>query len=159
MRKKLCESLVLSILNYGFIVFYSCLDKITKLRLQKIQNSCCRFVYRIPRDERVSQRIVALGWLRVDDNYRYSLSVFFFNMLVTSSPPYLRGKFHFRSDDINVNVRNLSSLSVPRYRTTLFRRSFSYNCVIIYNSLPENLKMLSLRQFRKQLRKILLLSQ
>ena len=56
LRKKLVETLVLPILNYCNIVYYPCLDRITKNRIQVIQNSCCRFVYRLRKYDHISSK-------------------------------------------------------------------------------------------------------
>lgn len=115
--KKLCVLIVLSTLNYSFIVSYSYLDKVRKLRLQKIQNNCWKFLkYPISRYERLPQRSLALRWLR------NSLSVFFCNA---------SGWFILDLMMILI-VRSSSSLSLPSYCVTLFRRSFSYNVGIKY---------------------------
>ena len=53
MRKKLCESLILFIFNYCNVVYYPCLDEITKNRLQYIQNVCCRLVHGLRKYDRV----------------------------------------------------------------------------------------------------------
>lgn len=151
-RKKLCESLVLSILNYCIVLYFPCLDKFTQNRLQKIQNSCCRFVYRIKKYDHVSCKLNQLGWLRLENLYKYHLSVFVHNILVTNSPPYLREKFMFRHNIHTSNLRYTSKLSLPKYHKTIFRRSFSYNAVIIYNNLADNIKSLPVNKFRKMVK-------
>lgn len=152
LRKKLCETLVLPILNYGNIVYYSCLDKLTQYRLQKIQNSCCRFVYRLKKFDRVSNKINDLGWLRVDNLYKYHLSVFLKTILQTDSPPYLRGKLVFRHNIHDANLRSINCLSLPRYRSTMFQRSFSYNAVTVFNSITPQLKTLPVNNFRRKVK-------
>lgn len=152
LRKKLCESLVLPILHYCNVVYYSCLDKLTQNRLQKIQNSCCRFVYRIRKYHRTSSKINELGWLRVENIYKYNMSVFTHRILCTSSPPYLRKKLIFRNNIHDLNLRHANKLSLPLYRLTLFRRSFSYNSVIIYNDINDVLKCLTVDNFRKKVK-------
>lgn len=71
LRKKLTETLVLPILNYGITLYYPCLDQITKYRLQKIQNCCCRFVFGLRKYDRVSEKINQLRWLKLENIYIY----------------------------------------------------------------------------------------
>lgn len=148
LRKKLCESLVLPILNYCIILYYSCLDKATQYRLQKIQNSCCRFIFRLRKYDHISVKFNELGWLKIENLYKYHLSVFMHRLLVTSSPLYLREKFSFRHNLHNANLRVLDTLSMPKYHTAMFQRSFSYNAITLYNNLNRNLKILSVNKFR-----------
>lgn len=159
LRKKLCETLVLPILNYCFMVYFSCLDKQTQDRIQKIQNSCCRFIYRLKKYDRVSSKICELGWLKIENLYTLHLTVFMHNLLLTSSPPYLREKFTFRYNEHDVNLRFTKLLSLPKYRTAMFRRSFSYNAVILYNKVNNDLKAFHVDSFRKKLKLYLLTTQ
>lgn len=152
LRKKLCETLVLPILNHGFIAYYPCLDKLTQYRLQKIQNSCCRFIYRLRKYDRVSSKILQLGWLKIDRLHEYHLSVFVHKLLATSSPPYLREKINFRYNMHNANLRFINLLSTPHHHTAMFRRSFSYNSVKIYNKISDDLKGLPVNSFRKKIK-------
>lgn len=148
-RKKLCESLVLPILNYCNIVYFSCLDKLTQYRLQKMQNSCCRFVFKMKKYSHVSAKLNELKWLRLENLYTYNMSVFAHNLLLTSSPPYLYEKFTFRREIQNGNLRYAHKLTIPKYSTTLFRRSFVYNAISIYNNIDDQLKKTSVNKFRK----------
>lgn len=159
LRKKLIESLVLPILNYGITLYYPCLDAITQCRLQKIQNCCCRFVFGLRKYDRVSAKIHQVGWLKLDNVYKYHMSVIVKRILSSSSPPYLREKISFRRDLHNVNVRHVDQISLPRFYSAIFSRSFTYNTAKIYNSLDDTLKNLPLNSFRKKVKQTLLASQ
>lgn len=151
-RKKLCESLVLPLLNYCIVIYFPCLDKLTQNRLQKIQNSCCRFIYRLKKYDHVSSKINQLGWLKLKNIFTHHLAVFVHNILQTNSPPYLRDKFVFRHNIYGNNLRYANKLSLPKYHLTMFRRSFTYNAVTTYNNLADNIKSLPLKNFRKKVK-------
>ena len=57
-EKNLTESLVLSIPGYLDTVYGPFLTAFNKYRIQKIQNSCVRFVHALTRRDHVSQHIV-----------------------------------------------------------------------------------------------------
>lgn len=152
LRKKLVETLVLPILNYCNIVYFPCLDSLTKNRLQIIQNSCCRFIFRIKKYDHVSAKINELKWLKIENVYKYNLLVFVHKLIISSTPSYLREKLIFRHDLHDVNTRFSNKLSLPRYHSTMFQRSFSYNAVVLYNSLNSDLKQLPVNSFRKQVK-------
>lgn len=152
LRKKLCESLVLPILHHAIGVYYSCLDNFTKNRLQKIQNSCCRYIFRLRRFDHVSHKIRELQWLDVSHLYDYHLSVFTHKILLTASPPYLYEKLIFRRNMHGSNLRNTFQLDIPKHRTSTFERSFIYNAVNVYNNLGSSLKSLPVNSFRKSVR-------
>lgn len=157
LRKKLCETLVLPFLNYGFILYYSCLDVATKYRLQKIQNSCCRFVYGLNKFEHVSAKIKELGWLKIDQLYKYHLSMYTYKILKTSSPRNVRDLFRTRATVNNINsLRSKMNLHMPRFRTSLYQRSVVFNMIKLYNSQPLFHKNLSLTVFRKKIKYLIL---
>ena len=45
------------------------------------------------------------------------------------------------------NLRYIDLLSIPRHRLTLFRRSFVYSAVSLYNSIPTDMKVLFVSLF------------
>nr|CAI5865276.1 unnamed protein product [Callosobruchus analis] len=77
------------------------------------------------------------------------------NILTTKEPSCLYNKVLFRCEVHNVNIRSRAAITYPAHRTSLFKRSFSYNIAKIYNSLPSQLKTLSAKQFKKRYSSIL----
>lgn len=148
LRKKLCESLVMSIIQYAFILYYPCLDTEYKLKIQKIQNWCCRFVCKLRKFDHVSLNIKMLKWLKIDILYKYLIANFVHRILTTSQPAYLRSKFVRRLSLHDLGLRNTNMYSLPLFRKTLFTRCFRFNAIKIYNSLPPTLKPLSVNRFR-----------
>lgn len=139
MKKMLCESLIMSRITYGDIVYYPCLDLVTSYRLQKIQNSCCRLVCNLRKFDHVTPSYRTLGWLRVHSLFRYHFILFLVCILKTSTPAYLSEKLIFRSSIHSVNIREQNKLTMPHHKTAIFRRSFTYQAVKIFNSLSSEL--------------------
>lgn len=161
MRKKLCETLVLSIYNYCFIVYYPFLDLITKKRIQYVQNTCCRFVFSLRKYDSVSDRIKQIGWLKCDSMYKLYSLIFFKKILDSKEPVYLYNKIEFRADVHAVhslNLRNNTTLTVPKHRTSLFQRGFSYCIVKMLNSVGLPIEDYSIYKLRREYKKQLLIS-
>ena len=59
----------------------------------------------------------------------------------------------------NRTLRNNLQLHIPGHRTSLFQRSFTYNCATVYNKISDNLKMMTVQTFYAELKKELLDSQ
>lgn len=155
LRKKLCELLVMPFIYYCFVIYYPCLDSVDKYRLQKIQNNCCRFIFNLRKYDHVSDKILELKWLKVDKLFVYHFATFVYRLFLTSEPAYLRIKFHCRrsTHNANIDLRNVEQLSMPKFRTTLYQRSFVYNTVKIYNRLYELFKTSkSVNGFKKMVR-------
>ena len=134
LRRQLCESLVLSHCNYADVVYGPCLDVQSKTRLQRIQNSCIRFIFNLRFRDHVSHRLSDLRWLNMGDRLKLHLGCLLHRLLESETPKYLRDKLTHRIATHDRNTRNNYLLNIPRHRTALFRRSFSYVIPKLFNS-------------------------
>ena len=152
LRKKLCESFILPKINYANIVYFPCLDTLTLIRLQRMINTCCRFVCRLKKFDHISERLTQLKWFKIRRSYEYHLSVFVHRLLQTSSPSYLRHKLKYRLNVHDLDLRYTHRLALPRFHTAKFKNSFSYNAPTIYNEISDDIKRMSLDSFRKKIK-------
>ena len=154
LKKVLCESLVLSNFNYCDTVYGPCLDTIDQNRIQKVQNACLRFIYGLRKYDRISYTFKLSGWLNMQERRKTHLLTLVYKIIRNKVPPYLAERLNFRSDVHNINVRYKHFITPPLHRTTLFERSFTYNCATLWNNLPENLKLIRSLEitFRKRLK-------
>src|SRR5699024_2463174 len=95
LKKYLCELFIMSILNYGDVVYYPFLTGRSAQRLQKVQNSCCRFVTSTRKYAHVTPKYCELGWLKLAEAVKLHYVVFVHKLLSTSTPDYLRTKISF----------------------------------------------------------------
>jgi len=156
LKKLLCESLVLSHANYGDTLYHYCMDASDGSRVQRLQNSCLRFVYGIRRRDRISHTLNWAGWLSMSQRRFLHVACFFHRILLMKSPPYLYNKIRFRTDVHTLNLRHRSTITIPRHNLELFKRSFSYRIASVYNALPNHIKSLSYSTFKFRLRDLLL---
>ena len=77
----LCESLVLSLLNYGDIVYGPCISYADNQRLQKMQNLCIRFITYIPPFSHVTPYLRGLNCLRMRERRFVHFSCFLNSVL------------------------------------------------------------------------------
>ena len=68
--------------------------------------------------------------------------------------PYIRALVSFRSNTLTYNLRDSDGmLAIPPPRTNYCKRSLSYSEVVLWNSLPLNIrKSLSLNEFESKLK-------
>lgn len=156
-RTLLCESLVLSHLNYGDVVYGPNLLLADSRRLQLIQNSCIRLICGLRRGERVSMSRRDLGWLNMEKRRHLHCLTFYHKIITSKKPAYLFKKLKFRTSIHNLNVRFKNLLTPPQHRTTQYRGSFSYNITKQYNKLNDNLKTKNLAIFKYRLKQMLLI--
>jgi len=155
-RKILCDSLVLSKLNYCDTVYHHCLDSRDHRRIQVLQNACLRFIYGVRRREHISPFLARSGWLCMRDRRELHVASFYHKILLEKSPPYLYNKIRFRTDVHNINIRHRHFLTIPNHRLEIFKRSFSYRISCVYNNIPSDFKSLSVVSFKRRLKSALL---
>lgn len=159
LRKLLCESLVLSLFNYGSVVYGNYLNVFNRRRIQRVQNACCRYIFGLRKYDHVSATLAQLNWLHMENRRRVLFLTFIHRIITTQSPLYLYDKLSKRQDFHSVNVRSRASFHVPRHRTALFQRCFSYCSATLYNRLSFCPNDMGIFPFKKKLKRILLLSQ
>lgn len=158
-RKQLCETLVLSHINYCNFIYWHCLDVVHKSRLQKIQNTCCRFVFNLRKFDSVSQKIKILNWLNISNRIKLQQMVFVHKIIISSTPQYLKEKLIHRNQLHSINIRHKHSFSIPKFKTASFKKSFTYTSISNYNLLPSSWKHCNINTFKKRVRGLLYNSQ
>lgn len=131
-RIKLCESLVLSKLNYADNVFGECLLARTKKMIQRIQNACARFCFPIARRAHITPFLEQNNLLNMTARRNLHFASLLFGVIHSKKPSYLYDKLNFSKRNIRIN----SLLLCPRYRTAAFRGSFQYAATKCWNNLP-----------------------
>nr|CAH7766099.1 unnamed protein product [Callosobruchus chinensis] len=141
LKLRICEALILSKLAYCDCIYFPALLQADVLRLKKIQNSCIRFAYGIRKYDHVTESYHDAGWLQLDKITRYHHLVLTHNVLINKMPLYLYEKFVTFSSNSNRATRNSLLFVMPKHSTALFKRSFTYNAVKMYNCLSNDYRL------------------
>ena len=121
----LCELMVLSHFSYCDFIYGPCLTQVDKLRIQKVQNSCCRLIYGIRKYDHISHKIKECGWINMEGRRNFHLSTFTHKLLTCStSSTYLQNKFIPRTKVHTRNIRHKTTFTIPQHKTSIFHRSF-----------------------------------
>lgn len=147
-KKLLCNSLVLSQLDYCSQIFAPSLDNNDKQRVQRLQNSCLRFCYGIRKYQHISHKLDEIKWLNMQKRFLLKAAVLFHKIILYKQPPYLYNKIRFRTDVHNLNLRRKNLIYPPSHKSALFQRSFTFQVYKTYNSVPGHLKSLNVSPFR-----------
>ena len=154
-KKTLCDTLVLSQFTYCAAVYGPCLDKDCSNRIQRVQNSCIRFIYGIRKYEHISHKLPELRWLNMQDRRKFYSICLFHKIITTKAPAYLYNKITFRSDVHNLNVRSKGLLSPPMHRTSFYERGFKFCIYKLYNQVSFGAKSYSTTKFKKYIKAVL----
>lgn len=120
LRLRLCEALVLSKLNYCLTAIGPCLLARSWRLLQRVQNACARFCFRIPPRSHVTPFINNASMLKMSKRHDFLFACLLFDGIKTQTPSYLYKNLK-RS-----RPSSAAFLSVPCHRTAAFRGSFRY---------------------------------
>jgi len=85
----LCDSLVLSHLNYCDVVYGPCITLEVSNRIQKLQNSCIRLIYGIRKYEHISHAFQLSKWLSMSARRHLHMICLYHKILLTKSRLYL----------------------------------------------------------------------
>jgi hypothetical protein len=152
-RVRLCETLILSKLNYADVVIGECLFGYTKKLIQRVQNACARYCYYIPRRAHVTPYLNRSHLLNMNSRRLFHFASLLFGIVKQHSPPYLFNKLIFSRRQ----VRTTSRLICPAHSTAAFRGSFRYSATKCWNNIPPPLKNCGSSQtFKRNFKKHLL---
>lgn len=139
-KLKLTDSLILSHLAYGDVLYWPALTAKSKNSLQKLQNACLRYSYGLRKFDHITPAFLNSSWLNLEERFFVHLATLIFKISKYEQPKYLNDKL-IRGSDVHQRVtRHRGLYSVPRHKTAIFQRSFTYNSVKTYNSLPDDIK-------------------
>lgn len=120
------------------ILFY--LNEKEKNSLQKLQNRAMRVILKTNRYVRIKDMLECLQFMSVDQRLVYMNLLFIFKMIHNLLPEYMAEKISFVNDVHNYNTRNACDIYVPTVKKTSTQNSLFHKGLVIYNSLPHNIK-------------------
>lgn len=151
-KLRLTDSLLLSSISYCDTVYWPAILNRDKESLQRIQNSCIRLSYNLRKFDHITYHFKQSKWLSLSERFECHLACLIFKIIKCESPSYLLSKLKKGSDTHQRSTRHCSQFTVPKHRSALFQRSFSYTAAKLYNSLPLNIKSCTnIVSFRKQI--------
>lgn len=135
-RAKLISTLIFPRLDYCSIVFCN-LPSTLDCKLQRLVNSCIRFVFDLRRDSHVTAFRHQLGWLSVKNRRLYFLAILVYKVLNQKVPTYIAELFYHVDPDIRTSQRRpQSTFTIPFARTNVYMHSVSVSACRLWHSLP-----------------------
>jgi hypothetical protein len=132
MRVKLCETLILSKLNYADTVFNGCLLARTRRIIQRIQNACARFCFPVPRRSHITPYLNCHNMMNMDARRNLHFATLLFGVIKSKQPAYLHQKLVFSQR----HIRQAPRLICPLHHSAAFRGSFRFAATKCWNDLP-----------------------
>ena len=159
-KKLLCDSLILSLFNFGDVVYMN-IDLYLQKKIQKIQNLCLKFIFNIKKREHwnCSELRKNLNWLSMSDRRVLNGLSLLFKTLNGNGPDYLRDMFTLISEISERNTRSFpGNIWIPNeHHSAVHLKSFRLYIPKVWNILPEDIKKSkSLYTFKKHVKTALL---
>lgn len=158
LRVLLVESLVLSKLNYADTLYGQRLLSKTERMIQRLQNSCARFCFKVPFRGHVTPFLNEHNILKMKARRKLHLATLLFGVIKSHSPSYLYDRLSWTSRHRIGEGRKCSQqLSIPQHKTAAFRGSFRYAATKCWNNIPPPIKFSkSCSTFKSKLKLFLL---
>ena len=103
-------------------------------KLQKIQNSCIRFIFNYRKYDHISHLFPQLNWFQLDKRRLFHLGCFIYDITFSKTPEYLYVLLKPTSIHHAYNTR--SRLYINRFNTNYGSKAFVYFGCKFWNSLP-----------------------
>jgi hypothetical protein len=136
-RIYLCESLILSKLNYADTVTGMCILTRTKKIIQRLQNSCARFCFLIPPRAHITPYLNSRNLMNMETRRQLHFATLLFGVIKDKDPSYLFSKLTFTKRKSRINDR----LLCPTHNTAAFRGSFRYSATKCWNNIPPPIRL------------------
>ncbi len=136
----LVRTLIFSRLDYCNSLF----DNITQEnidKLQRIQNSAARLVFKLPRRSPITPSLMALHWLPIQARIEYKICTLAYQCVHGTAPAYLCELLQAYTPSRSLRSSGQVLLTVPKYNTKTFgQRSFTVSAANKWNDLPLKLR-------------------
>ena len=105
--------------------------------LQRVQNMAVRTIFKLRKNEHISDSIRSLHWLPVEKRVIFKVLLLTWKCLHGLAPQYLRDLLSIRESSYNTRSSQSLTLSVPRTELITFGdRAFSNAAPRLWNALP-----------------------
>ena len=135
----LCESYILSQFNYGDIILQN-MTKNLKDKIQKVQNSCTRFIFGLRKYDHISNHRKSKQILCMENRRLLHGLSLMFRIKNKMAPSYLCDRITCHNDIHTHNTRNRNHIRPPLARSNMRAMSYFVHVSKKFNELPNNIE-------------------
>lgn len=153
-QKTYYQGYILPLLDYGSNT-WGTTYKINIDRLNKLQKRAARIILKADYTTPSTDMFKELDWMSVSSRCNYNKAVLTYKALNKLTPPYISDLLKPVSETSTRQLRSSEngSLAVPRSRTALYDKSFTYSASKLWNALPCAIKSApSLSSFKRSVK-------
>ena len=153
-RFKIIETYILSLFNYGDVLFFNITERLAN-KIQRVQNSCMRFVFGLRKYDHISSCFLKNKTLNMENRRKLHALTLMHKISTGLAPDYLSEKLTRHLDLHDYNTRGRENFAVPRVNTSTRSNTFLIAIAKLYNDFlseintnPQN--SLSVNLFKKK---------
>jgi len=125
-------------------------------RLQRVQNTLARVILHKRKFDHITPSLMELHWLPILQRVHFKAAILTYKTIHTKKPDYLFDLIRFYEPVRTLRSSSCGLLSRNRNRTVIASHAFKHSSVIIWNSIPADIRNCdSLYGFRRQLKTFL----
>ena len=109
-----------------------------KTRIQRVQNSCIRYIFGLRKYEHITPYMQKLDTLNMEGRTKRHALTLMHKIVNKIAPGYLSEKLSYRHDVHNHNTRNRNALNVRRLHNARKNDAFFVKTVKEYNTFNQN---------------------
>ena len=154
---KLVECYVLSHFNYCDIIYQN-MSEFLKRKIQKVQNSCIRFIYGLRKYDHLSTCFTTLNTLKMNERRLLHGLTLMHKINTGQAPTYLCNRIVHHNEIHNYNTRNRQNIINERCGTVKRQSSFFPRFIKLYNEISKEFSVnnMSINTFKKKTKNHLL---
>ena len=148
-KVSVCETYVLCHLNYCDSVFYN-ITEFLKHKIQKVQNTCVRFIFSLRKYDHISSSLKSLDMLNMEDRRTLHGLTLMRKIKDKIAPVYLIERITLHENLHCYKTRHRNSIAIDKSKGALRQKSFFLFFSKLYNEITKNPKFLnkSLKTFQ-----------
>ena len=142
-RKLYYNAYILPCIDYCLTIWGNA-SKIHLERIHKLQKYAARIILDASPDSPSLPLFSELGWLNVFERTEFNKAVLLFKTVHGMCPGYLSSMFTFQPASVyGLRSSTQQNMRISKHNNELFKRTFQYSGVILWNNLPTNLRSAS----------------
>ena len=138
-KVKVCESYVLCHLNYCDSVYFN-ITEILKNKIQKVQNTCFRFIFGLRKYDHISSCLKNLDTLNMENRRILHGLTLMRKIKNNLAPSYLVERIQLHENIHSYNTRNKNNIVIDKSNTALRQKSFFPFFSKLYNEITKDPK-------------------
>jgi hypothetical protein len=149
----------LPLIDYCCVVWGNCSNEGFN-RILKLQKRTARLILHQDPIASSEPLFIQLGWMSIEQRIKYHQYLLVSKCLRNEALIYLKNKIQYLSDRNPCSLRNVVSekLQIPKAKTELFKKTFTYSGPKLWNELPFSIRQSSSHNAFKTKAKSLILN-